>query len=712
MKNFKKIFFVFLLLTLFIVANKVFAMTPSVSVSNDPNDSSMVIFSITGDANSSVLLNYYSSNTSGQQIKYFGNTNTSGQFSKEISLSDYNIIQNSNLSVSVNGQQSPQMLWSYSSASTASQVFSFSQSSVVTKVGESITVTTQNNGNNQVYFLNSSNPQVANFSISGNQITVNGLTSGQTTGTFCQITTNSSTNSGCISLYVIVQNAGTQSLSFSRNNTSIISGQNVPITITGGNGFYQIQNNSSSSIISTNLNGPILTLYANGSTGSSTVTVCSTDMNACGIVTASIGNYTTSGTGLSLSTTYPTIITGQTQTITISGGAGNYYISSNSNTNIVQTYLSGNSLSLYGNTPGNSTVIVCSPSGSCGTISAMVVSVSGGALTLNQSSVSLTSGQIMSVLISGGTAPYQIIQHDTGIAQYSLSGSALTITGVSAGSSSVAICSSGGACITLSVTVTGTTGSTISGVQPSFSQNNFSMNTNQTTSVLLSGNGGYYISNNSNNSVVSASISGNNIVVFGITVGSTNITVCQVGGQCNTLYVSVSNSTTNTVISVPLSFDKPSVDIDVGKSSNVNVSGGSGVGYYISYNSNSNVIGVFVSGSVITITGNNAGSGTLSVCSSASVCGSIAVAVNKPIQSTKSEPVETKFKFTKALKFGMSGTEVRELQKKLIEEGVYSGAVTGYYGNLTVTAVKKLQKKNGLSQLGSVGPGTRALLNK
>lgn len=707
----KKTFSVFVFLTLFFLANNALAMTPSLSLLADPNNSTSVTLNVSGDANASVTLYYYSTNASGPQVHYIGNTNSSGSLSISINLSDYNITQNSNITVSVNGQQSASVTWTYSSSVTSSNTLTLSQTSLTTRVGQSSTVTTSNNGTYYTYLASNTNPKIANFSISGNQITVNGLTSGQTTANFCLITPVAS-NLNCSSLYVVVQNSGTQSLTFSQNNTSIISGQNMQITITGGNGFYQVQNNSNSNIIGTSLNGPILTLYANGTTGSTTIAICSTDMNACGTVTASIGTYTSSGTGLSLSQAYPTITTGQTQIINISGGYGTYYISSNSNTNVVQTYLATSTITLYGNTTGNSTIIVCAPSGSCGTITASVVSSYGGAVTLSQSSLSLSTGQVSSVSITGGTTPYSIIQNNDGKAQYSLSGGTVTVTGISAGSSSATICSAGGACVTLTVAVVGAS-STISGVQPAFSQNNLTINTNQTTAVSLSGGGGYYISNNSNQNILSASISGNSLVASGITVGSVNITVCQTGGQCNTLYATVSNSTPATVSSVPVTFSKTSVVVDVRGISNVDISGGSGSGYYISYNSNSNSIGTYITGSSLIVTGKAKGSGTLSICSSGSICGSISVTVNEVVSKTISPSLgNSSFKFTKPLKSGMSGTEVTELQKKLKKEGIYSGPITGYYGNLTVLAVKKFQKIHSLAQLGSVGPSTRIDLNK
>jgi hypothetical protein len=182
--------------------------------------------------------------------------------------------------------------------------------------------------------------------------------------------------------------------------------------------------------------------------------------------------------------------------------------------------------------------------------------------------------------------------------------------------------------------------------------------------------------------------------------------------------VTVTDSANSTVSSVPITFDKISVSINAGGVSSVEISGGSGTGYYISYNSNQDSIGTYITGSSLIVTGKASGSGTLSICSSASVCGSIVVTISPSVQivsssaTNSSVATNTKYVFTKPLKFGMTNNEVIQLQKKLKGAGVYTGPITGYYGNLTVTAVKKYQKLKGLSQLGSVGPGTRAALNK
>lgn len=57
-------------------------------------------------------------------------------------------------------------------------------------------------------------------------------------------------------------------------------------------------------------------------------------------------------------------------------------------------------------------------------------------------------------------------------------------------------------------------------------------------------------------------------------------------------------------------------------------------------------------------------------------------------------------------KLGSSGNEVTQIQTKLKNWGYYSGSVDGIYGSKTVSAVKKFQKKNGLTVDGIAGKAT------
>ena len=63
-----------------------------------------------------------------------------------------------------------------------------------------------------------------------------------------------------------------------------------------------------------------------------------------------------------------------------------------------------------------------------------------------------------------------------------------------------------------------------------------------------------------------------------------------------------------------------------------------------------------------------------------------------------------------AYKRGSYGSTVRQIQEKLSNWGYYSGSVDGVYGSRTEEAVKKFQRKNGLTADGIAGSATLAAL--
>jgi peptidoglycan hydrolase-like protein with peptidoglycan-binding domain len=74
---------------------------------------------------------------------------------------------------------------------------------------------------------------------------------------------------------------------------------------------------------------------------------------------------------------------------------------------------------------------------------------------------------------------------------------------------------------------------------------------------------------------------------------------------------------------------------------------------------------------------------------------------------TSSASAMTCTNLTKALSKGSENSEVLKLQQFLFDGGYLTAKPNGYFGNGTVVAVKKFQGASRLSQLGSVGPGTR-----
>ena len=163
MSIFKKVFlFSFLFVFGAFFTTSVSAMTPRVSFSVDPNNSNTVQMNVTGDANTGVLFKYTAVNSSGPQLTSIGTTNASGNYSTSLNLNSYNIVQNSAVSVIVNGQMSPNVAWTF--GNTTNTNLTLSQASTVINVGQSTTITASNNGSNALYLSSNTNPQVANIS--------------------------------------------------------------------------------------------------------------------------------------------------------------------------------------------------------------------------------------------------------------------------------------------------------------------------------------------------------------------------------------------------------------------------------------------------------------------------------------------------------------------------------------------------------------------
>lgn len=55
---------------------------------------------------------------------------------------------------------------------------------------------------------------------------------------------------------------------------------------------------------------------------------------------------------------------------------------------------------------------------------------------------------------------------------------------------------------------------------------------------------------------------------------------------------------------------------------------------------------------------------------------------------------------------GSYGNEVRAIQEKLKERGLFNANITGYYGEITRKAVLAFQRQQGISQTGTAGPIT------
>jgi len=767
------------------------AMTPTLSVSATGSGDNVQI-NVIGDPSVSILLFI------GSQSTVLGNTNSSGTFSNVVSSATVitnGIASNTVVYVRTNGLNGPQsntVYWPYVNSSSTTSTLTLSQTALLLNVGQTSTITASAN---YLYVLSNSSPAVANINLNSNQITVTANTYGSTVANVCIL--GSTTN--CSTITVTVQSSGASQLAFSQNNFSLVSGQTSSISVSGGTGYYTISNNSNPSSIQSALGGSVVTLTATSTTGAASITICTTDNNNCGIINVSATAL--NSTTVSFSQTNPVVAIGQSTTVTIFGGTGNnFYVSSNSNPSVVQANVNSNILTLIANTStGTATISVCAYAGSCASLTANVSSsatTGTGALSLSQNSVSILAGQSSNITILGGSTPYSLsAPNAASIFNGVINGNSLTIYGVNAGNAPANVCSSVG-CTTLSVTVNSSTSSVN---PPTFSQNNVLITTGQQTTVYVSGAGSYYVANNTAPTVASVQISGSSLVVSALQGGSATISICQNGGQCASLYVTVSGTSSG----VQLVLSQTSLSLTAGQSQTISMTGGGS--YYVANNTNANVASVVINGSSAAITGINTGGTNISICQNGGQCANLAVAVGSSSTSAASltvssstqsiapgllvsfiatpvgftspsyslidsfagttisnaninssgyftwtpsqvdlgthsitifatdsfahsattttqiivtqstvqpSPAVASYSFTKYLKSGDSSADVLQLQKILAEKGFLKATPNGHYGAATVAAVKSFQKAHKLNQLGVVGPATRDILNQ
>ena len=207
-----------------------------------------------------------------------------------------------------------------------------------------------------------------------------------------QVTSNGSCTSNC----------NTNNLSLSQTSVSLNSGQNNVVTAYPTSGTIYVSSNSNPSAATYSLNGNQV-IVQGIATGSSIITVCASSGSQCSTISVSVNGATT--TGITFSNSNPTLVLGQSQSITVystSNNSNSYYVSSNTNSNIASASLNGSTLTIYGQNVGTDTISVCQTGTSyCGTLSALVGNTSGsGSLTLSTNTLTLSPGQSGTATVS------------------------------------------------------------------------------------------------------------------------------------------------------------------------------------------------------------------------------------------------------------------------------------------------------------------------
>ena len=520
-------------------------------------------------------------------------------------------------------------------------------------------------------------------------------------------------------------------ITLSQSGVVIPVGGSSTITVTNNSSTLYVSNNSNAAVANINVSGNSITATGN-SQGSTIVTICTVGNSTnCPSLYVTVQN--SGASMLSFGQNNIVLSAGQNFPVSIVGGSGLYTIVNNSNASLVQGSLNGTTLTLSTTgTTGAASLTVCTTDmTSCGILNVTVGSTGSSYITFSQTNPTVSINQSLGITMYGGSssAYYVSSNSNPSIVQATTSGNTLTVYGLTSGSSTLNICSSSGGCgqITISVNYVATGGSI------ALSQTNLSLLTNQTLSITISGGTAPYSLPISSSTHFQASISGNILSVTGLGAGSDQIAVCSMSGGCTWLYLTVNSNGTTTYIPPTttttsygsstsfLTMSQSNPNLSVGQSTAVTVSGGVGSGYTIAYNTNSSVVSATLGANTLLLSGIRTGDAIVVVCDSSGDCGVVLVgvgtnnnttAVTTTTGSTTSSSSGVIYKFTQYLTVGSKGTEVSELQKRLTIEGVYTGPVTGTFGPLTETAVKRYQTLHGIIVTGIVGSITRGYLNQ
>lgn len=520
-----------------------------------------------------------------------------------------------------------------------------------------------------------------------------------------------------------VQNSSATTGALTLSQTALLLNAGQTSTVTANLSSLYLQNNSNPSIANINFNAGQITVQAI-TYGSTTVNICAVgSTTTCATIAITVQN--SGAQQLSFSQNNFSIVAGQSQSVLVSGGTGTYIISNNSNQAAVQASLNGSTVTLLAQntTSGASnaaSITICTTGLSiCGIINVSSSTVNSSAISFSQTNPVVPISQSATVTIYGGILGsnfYVASNSNPSLVQANITGNILTlIANPSTGTTTINICAYGGTCGTLTANVSNTG---MAGGALSLSQTSISILAGQSANItILGGSTPYTISSANSGNIFNSDINGSVLTIYGVNPGTSNASVCSSAG-CTSLSITVNsvNSNSNTP-----SFSQNNILLNIGQQSTVNVSGAGT--FYAANNSSAGVVSISMSGSQIILTGNSAGTTNISICQNNGGCATLYVTVNQP--ANIAPPVATLvpiatpapviapagYVFSRNLSFNSSGADVLVLQKYLVAQGFLTATPNGHYGPATVAAVKKLQKANGIKQLGNVGPSTRNFLN-
>ncbi len=343
--------------------------------------------------------------------------------------------------------------------------------------------------------------------------------------------------------------------------------------------------------------------------------------------------------------------------------------------------------------------------------------------TTAPAAVSIPAGGTASFTIGGGVAPYSSTSGNPAVLGATVSGSALTLMGVSAGTAQLVVLDAVGKSVTISATV-GTVAALFTTAPSSVA-----VAVGGTVNYLIGGGTGPYSAASSNPAAAAASVTGSTLNINGIAAGAAQIAVVDATGK--SVPVNVTVGTVTALYSTAPS----TLNIAAGTASSYLVGGGTAP--YLATSSNTAAVVTSVTGTALNVIGLGPGAAQISVVDAVGKTVSINVTVgNAPAMFTSaastiavtpgsssnftvgggSAPYMASSSNTAVLTISVSGTgltingiapgsgqaTVVDAAGKSISINVSVGTTTSLY----TTAAKAIVVANGATATFAIGGGT------
>ena len=407
-------------------------------------------------------------------------------------------------------------------------------------------------GGKAPYSAASDNSAIAIVWVNGNLLDVGGVAAGSagvtirdSAGASVKVALSVS-SSPAKDLYTTAPSSITVAIGSAWAQTYSIDGGTGPYTVTSSNTLIATVAMAGNNYIVTGVSAGTTNILIRDSAGGTV------NVSVSVAVASSLPLYTTAPPSLTLGIGP----VGADQPYLVGGGTGPYTATSD-NSNVAAVSLQGVNLTITGLTAGTASIFVRD---SAGTIVTLRVTVVGAAIvplfTTAPPSVTIAISSTQTYGVGGGTGPYTATSSNASVADVTLVGNSLKVTGITAGSANVVIRDSQGATVNVAVTVpAASTVPLFTTAPPSVT---IAIGSTQTYGV--GGGTGPYPATSSNTSVAVVSLVGNNLLVTGLKAGSASIVVRDAVGATVPVAVTVGltplsltpNSATGIIDDVPV----------------------------------------------------------------------------------------------------------------------------------------------------------------